>query len=104
MRTVGHPCAVSLDEIVKGMQGVSWIRFHEYFASLPPLKQAAPKPGHEPKVNGSAMCHNMIETTMRQAALSDMAFAVHGGSELQYKCQLFSEFSIENAEITWNFP
>ena len=27
-----------------------------------------------------------------------------GGSELQHKCQLFLVFSIENAEMMWNFP
>jgi hypothetical protein len=71
---VGHPCAVPMDEVVKGMAGVPWIRFHEYFADLPPLKQS------QPRINGSTMCHNMVKTTMRQASLPDMAFAVHGGT------------------------
>ena len=52
-----------------------------YFAALPPLRQPAPtRPGEEPRVNGSAMCHNTIQTAMRQAATPDMAFAVHGGT------------------------
>ena len=78
---VGHPCPVPMDEIVKGMAGVPWIRYHEYFAAFPPLRQPAPKhPGEQPRVNGSSMCHNTIKTAMQQAALPDMAFAVHGGT------------------------
>ena len=64
----------------RGGAGTPWIRFHEYFAAFPPLRQPAPKPGQQPRVNGSTMCHNTIQTAMREAATPDLAFAVHGGS------------------------
>lgn len=77
---VGHPCAVPLDKIAQSMGETPWIRFHEYFAALPPLSSGPLRPGRDPPINGSTMCHNMIETAMRQAAFPNMAFAVHGGT------------------------
>jgi len=69
---IGVPCAVPMDEIVKGMAGVPWIRFHEYFATVSALDE-------EKKANGTEMCHNTIMTAVREGQSADMAFAAHGG-------------------------
>ena len=71
-----------------------WPRsYHEYFASLPPLKQPTPSVGHPARVNGSEMCHNTIRTAMMEAAAPDMAFAVHGGNYSSL-CSLNLTFAI----------
>ena len=71
-----------------------WPRsYHEYFASLPPLKQPPPSVGHPARVNGSEMCHNTIRTAMMEAAAPDMAFAVHGGNYSSL-CSLNLTFAI----------
>jgi hypothetical protein len=73
---VGAPCLVPMDAVAKGMAGVPWIRFHEYFATLSPLRES--KPG---RANGTAMCHNTIVTAMREGqGSSPSGFAVHGGN------------------------
>jgi hypothetical protein len=69
---IGVPCPVHMDEIAKGMAGVPWIRFHEYFATVSALD-------NKKRVNGTEMCHNTVMTTMKEGTSKDMAFAVHGG-------------------------
>ena len=69
------PCIVPLDDFVAGMQGVPFIRFHEYWGALSTLDNT----GGESKINGSTMCHNLIRTAQREAATPGMAFSGHAG-------------------------
>jgi len=70
-------CAVPLEKVIAAMQmppAAPWLRYHEYFSAFVPLDDKAPSE------DGTAMCQNLVATSIFETQHAGVGISVHGGN------------------------